>query len=216
MRQEVMRESLRYLGFGRKVPDEAILQEVQHAIETIYTACNRKYVYQIFPVLFQDDSHFIIGNMKITSKNLGKNLKGCQQAVVFAATLGLQADVLVKRASRSGNVSQAVIFQAAQAAIIEEYCDCCQKEIQGLLERQKQYLRPRFSPGYGDFTIEHQRDLTRLLNTPKTIGLTLSDHFILIPTKSVTAIMGITKEQQSCPLKGCESCEKTDCQFRRG
>lgn len=154
--------------------------------------------------------------MKITSKNLGKNLKGCQQAVVFAATLGLQADVLVKRASRSGNVSQAVIFQAAQAAIIEEYCDCCQKEIQGLLERQKQYLRPRFSPGYGDFTIEHQRDLTRLLNTPKTIGLTLSDHFILIPTKSVTAIMGITKEQQSCPLKGCESCEKTDCQFRRG
>ena len=53
----------------------------------------------------------------------------------------------------------------------------------------------RFSPGYGDFDIGFQKEIFKLLNCPKNIGLSLCDSFIMSPSKSVSAIIGLkTKE----------------------
>ena len=83
------------------------------------------------------------------------------------------------------------------------------------LKAQNKWLRPRFSPGYGDFDIHHQDDILRMLDTAKKIGLTMTDSYMLTPTKSVTAIIGISDTQEKCHIKGCEACEKKDCIYRR-
>ena len=51
-------------------------------------------------------------------------------------------------------------------------------------------MRPRFSPGYGDVSLEVQKDFFRLLPCQR-IGLTLMDTLIMSPEKSVTAFIGI-------------------------
>jgi len=112
-------------------------------------------------------------------------------------------------------MSRAVVIQASAAAMLEEYLDTWQKETAAKLEDEKQYLRPRFSPGYGDFSISHQEMILRMLNAEKSIGLTLTNGGMLNPTKSVTAVAGISRTKERCPVHGCEACRKTDCAYRR-
>ena len=77
----------------------------------------------------------------------------------------------------------------------------------------KIYLKPRFSPGYGDLDISYQKDFIRLLDTPKKIGLSLTNGGMLAPTKSVTAIIGITNTDFRAKNK-CSSCNSSNCEFR--
>ena len=90
-----------------------------------------------------------------------------------------------------------------------------QKKISTELEKSGLYLRPRFSPGYGDFPIEFQEPIMRMLDCAKKIGLTMTDSYMMSPTKSVTAIIGISTEKERCPISGCEACGKKDCAYRR-
>ena len=112
-------------------------------------------------------------------------------------------------------MSDAVLYQAAAAAMIETYCDEVNNTIKAEASREGLFCRPRFSPGYGDFSIEHQRDFSRLLDTPRSIGLTVTESCLLAPVKSVTAVIGLTDSPQPCHRKGCEECDKIDCAFRR-
>lgn len=60
------------------------------------------------------------------------------------------------------------------------------------------YVRPRFSPGYGDFALSHQEKFLNAINATKLIGITLSEGGIMIPEKSVSAIMGLSKIDTKC------------------
>ena len=132
----------------------------------------------------------------------------------MAATLGIGPDRLIARAS-AVRMSDAVIFQAAAAAMVETYCDEVNERIRQDAAQRGMYCRPRFSPGYGDFPIAHQRDFSRLLDTPRKIGLTVTESCLLAPIKSVTAVIGLSETPQPCHRKGCEECSKTDCAYRR-
>ena len=74
---------------------------------------------------------------------------------MLGATLGIGIDQLLRRYSLT-DMSRAVVIQASAAAMLEEYLDTWQKETAAKLEAEKQYLRPRFSPGYGDFSIREK------------------------------------------------------------
>ena len=155
-----------------------------------------------------------IEDMVIQSRNLYRNLKGCEKVVLFAATLGLEADRLIARKT-AVRMSEAVIYQAAAAAIIETYCDEINEEIRLHYEKEGFFLRPRFSPGYGDVALSHQKDFCRLLIVSKKIGLTVTEGDLMVPIKSVTAVIGLSKQNSDCHKKGCEECDKKNCEFRR-
>ena len=208
------REAVRYLGYGKHAINERTLQLVEDSFQELEHIVNTKFIYRIFEITFLDVDVLTIGNMKIKSKNLSKNLKGCSQAVVFGATLGAGVDMLMKRYSLT-NMAKTVVLQACAAAMLEEYCDEEQNKIAEELGKDHMYLRPRFSPGYGDYSILHQEDILRMLDTAKTIGLTMTESYMLTPTKSVTAVIGISKTKEPCHIKGCEECQKLDCIYRR-
>jgi len=207
------KEAIRYLGYKKNAIDERTLELIRDSFRELDQIANARCIYRIFEVIGQSEHELTIGNVKIQSKNLSKNLKGCKHAVVFGATLGTQVDLLMKRYSVA-DMTKAVVLQACAAAVLEEYCDKMQKQIALELDTGL-YLRPRFSPGYGDFSILHQKELLQMLEAPKRIGLTLTEGFMLTPTKSVTAVMGISKEAKECSIKGCEACSKKDCIYRR-
>ena len=90
---------------------------------------------------------------------------------------------MITRASLT-DMASAVVLQSCAAAMLEEYCDSVQEAISAELEQEGWYLRPRFSPGYGDFAIQYQKPLMQMLDCAKTIGLTMTDSFMMTPTKS--------------------------------
>lgn len=208
-------EALRYLGYhGTQQPDEAVQQSLDRCADELQNAVAPKSVFQAFPLTHPVEGTMKLADVYIHSKNLSRTLKGCTSVYLMAATLGIDVDRLIARAS-AVRMSDAVMYQAIAAAMIEAYCDEVNDVLRQEAERVGLYCRPRFSPGYGDFRIEHQRDFSRLLNTPKKIGLTVTESCLLVPIKSVTAVIGLSNSPQPCHRKGCEECDKKDCAFRR-
>ena len=208
------KEILRYLGYGNKESDEQVSALVEEVLEELLAAASPKCIYRAFPLtlLPEDEIDFTVFRTK--SRNLSKNLADCEEVILFAATLGTGVDVLLHKYTRL-QMSRAVIMQAAAAAVIEEYCDQENRKLKQEYEDKGFYLRPRFSPGYGDFSLECQKDITTVLETPKRIGIMLTESLLMTPSKSVTAVMGVSKKPYRCEIKGCESCGKKDCAYRR-
>ncbi|MBR1820913.1 MAG: Vitamin B12 dependent methionine synthase activation subunit, partial [Clostridia bacterium] len=99
------------------------------------------------------------------------------------------------------------------AAMIEAWSDQVNGELRAEALVRGKRLRPRFSPGYGDFSLDCQPGLFRLLGVQKRIGVTLTDSLLMIPTKSVTAVIGISDGAGEAPA-GCAACDRADCDFR--
>lgn len=208
------KEAIRYLGYGKNAVDEQTYAMIADSFRSLQSSAHRKSTYRIFALEYADGEEIIFGNLRIKSKNLSKNLRGCDKIVLFGATLGVGVDQLIARTSLT-NMAKAVVLQACAAALLEEYCDECQAGIAKELLEEGRYLRPRFSPGYGDFSIEYQKNLIRMLDCAKTIGLTMTDSFMMSPTKSVTAVIGASTSKIRCHIQGCEACSKKDCLYRR-
>ena len=78
------------------------------------------------------------------------------------------------------------------------------------------YFPFRYSPGYGDLPLSLQGDLLWLLDAPRRVGLTVSPSHILLPRKSVTAILGISETPVSRSTRSCLSCPGRDgCNYRK-
>ncbi len=180
------KEILRYMGCRESTPETELL--IDECLAECKDGFSYKAVFTELPLGFYE-GYITLGNMRIESRDIQKCLSGCEKAIIFAATVGLTIDRLIHRYSRI-SPSKALCMAAIGDERIEALCDMFCADIG---EKYKKALRPRFSPGYGDLDIEIQKELFRLLDCEKRIGLTLNESLIMSPTKSVTAIVGIQK-----------------------
>ena len=158
----------------------------------------------------------------VNSEQLAKNLQGCNKVLLLAATAGVGMDRLIGKYGRLAP-SKALMFQAIGAELIEAVCDAFCEEYE---KEHNCSLRPRFSPGYPDLSLEVQKDIFSVLQPARRIGLTLNDSLLMSPSKSVTAFAGITDCDEKSGTQGlsgyekdevrnkCGSCKKKDCVYR--
>lgn len=191
------KEILRYAGvFGEATREtEALLDS---CIEEARGKSDFRVCYCQLPVRFQEiqgRTGIIIGNdiPAIYSNSLEKNLQGCERAVLFGATVGLELDRLISRYGKL-SPSRAVMLQAIGAERIEALCELFNKNIVDEKAAEGFCSAPRFSPGYGDLDITLQRDIFRVLDCHRKIGLSLNESMLMSPAKSVTAIIGLRRK----------------------
>ncbi len=204
-------EAARYLGMKPSDLDERTEKLIEQCALKLENAVAPKHTYAVFDIKTEENK-VVFNDFSIESKALAKHLKDCSEAVLFAATLGTEADRLISRAVYS-DMSEAAVMQACAAVMIEEYCDSVMDEIKD--EEKNRFLRPRFSPGYGDFSTSYQRDILNILNADRRIGVFVTDSDMLTPTKSVTAVIGITNEKGGCTTNKCAQCDNLFCVFRK-
>lgn len=183
------KEILRYAYCGNDSEDvNGILNEcIAELKEKLrYAVC-----FSEFSVSF-GENEIDLGFCKTKSRDLMKNLTGCEKIILFAATVGIEADRIIKKYSLI-SPSKAVLMQAAGTERIESLCDLFNSETAEIYRKQGYTLCPRFSPGYGDLPLEMQRDIFSVLGCEKNVGLTLNKSLIMSPSKSVTAIIGIRR-----------------------
>ena len=126
------------------------------------------------------------------SKSLMRSLRHCNEAVIFAATVGAGIDRLIKRYERN-EPARALMLQAFGAERVEALCDLFELELTGEARAAGYKCYPRYSPGYGDLSIEVQPELLKVLDAGRRLGITLSKTLLMSPSKSVTAIIGLEK-----------------------
>ncbi|RHV69732.1 Vitamin B12 dependent methionine synthase activation subunit [Clostridium sp. OM02-18AC] len=208
------RELLRYLGCKNGiVPDENTKVLIAQCKQELEQAASPRVTWREYSLSIQD--HVIdMTCFQTRSKSLERNLKDCEQILLFAATLGSQVDVLLHRYNMI-QMSKAVVMQAASVAMLETFCDEENQKLKEAYQEKGWYLRPRFSPGYGDFPLECQRQIAPALELSKRIGVTLTDSLLMAPSKSVTAVIGLSRLPRNCTVQGCEVCAKRDCAYRR-
>lgn len=183
-------EAARYMGI-RTVPDEKTAELLDRYEKIVRNCLMPAYVWRESQLTFSTEGIYLSGmSVPLTGKSIEKLLSGCDRAVVLAATASAAADSLIRQVSVS-DMAGAVVVDALCSAAIEQVCDRAEVEIFGDMPRENRTYR--FSPGYGDLPIELQKDFLDYLNAQRRIGLSCTDSYMLTPTKSVTAIVGIKK-----------------------
>ena len=168
----------RYMRMGRQVPEGALAERIEvlkgQALKVFRPARIWRRVDLPLPV---------------ESKALARHLAGCSAAYLACGTIGAEFDALQRRVAVTSG-ADALIVQAIGAAAIEAWMDDVEDEIRLELEPGEE-LVARFSPGYGDLPLDYQRTLLAFLDTPRKIGVSLTDTLLMVPSKSVSAIIGV-------------------------
>lgn len=196
-------ETLRYMCHkGEVLPElEKILEKSENLIKS---SVFPKYVYRTADISIRGNKTEISGFPSvIESKDLSEHLKNCTKAVVMAVTLTPEADRLISRAEIS-DMTEAYTLDAMCSSAIETACDMAEREI--FSEIGAVYTTWRYSAGYGDLNLSYQRDFIKFLNAEKRIGLTLTPEFLMIPRKSVTAIVGVSENPLENKRRNCSLC----------
>ena len=180
-----IKEVLRYAAI-KGTPDEHIQNVINECILEASSAFMPKVCYTTLP----SSEFYTLVPSSNESMAIHSYLEGCDSVVMFAATVGLEIDRLIHRYATTSTV-KALFFQALGAERIEALCDEFSSKLFKSAKESSFELKPRFSPGYGDFSIVAQRELFSLLKPERNIGLTLTDSLMMTPTKSVTAIIGL-------------------------
>ncbi len=202
------REIYRYLGYRAALPEPNICEMCEQAVGWFEQNCMFRAVWA--RVVLKNRTDYGCG--VINSRSLERNLERCHEVFLFAGTIGLEADRKIKREEVNSETA-GVITDAAASAAVEAGCNLLNARLGELSEKEGNFLRPRFSPGYGDFPIDYQKGLLALLSASKHIGITLTPSVLMLPTKSVSALIGISPTPAACK-NGCLNCEKTDCPYR--
>ncbi|NLJ99515.1 MAG: methionine synthase [Tissierellia bacterium] len=208
-------EVLRYLGYKNNVIDETTDSIIDSSIYEIQKTSSMNYVYAIFNIE-ETNEGILLNNsiIKLTGRDIHEHLKGSQKVAVMAVTLGFQVEQKIKHYSIT-NLTKGIILDACATAMVEELCNYVEKDIKALAIKSGYNITHRYSPGYGDLPISIQPDILNALNAQRLIGLTVTDNFILLPRKSVTAIIGFTKEKPR-NKEGCLNCNLYEnCQFSK-
>ena len=205
-----MNEILKYLGFRGQELTEEIAAQIRRCSDEVLAAATPRLTYRLAPL----DNGAVLGVM-FAGNDIPRMLEPCEEVVLFGATLGPGVERLMMRCEVV-NAADSVIMDASASTAIENICNNFESDMRRAVEAEGRYLTDRFSPGYGDLPIAEQPKFFALLDMTRRIGVSLTPTTIMVPRKSVTAIMGIARTPQPHRPPDCEHCLMfRTCPFRK-
>ena len=209
-----IREALRYLGV-RGEPEAELLRIMSALADRLAARVTPHSVWRVFPVSVTADGAALDGAGLVLPGELAvKTLAPCSRAAVFLCTLGAGFETLF-RAEQARGMDRAVMLDALGSAYVETGCDAAEAEIAARFPGE--YLTDRFSPGYGGLPLSLQPDICALLDARRRLGVQVTDSFLMVPSKSVTAVVGLADTPQPARVRGCGVCSlREHCPYRKG
>ena len=207
-----MREVLHYLGWRGNPVEPELLEQIREIVKEVQSEIVPKVIVRTFSL---DEKRGLKDTVFLPAgDDMRRLLADCNEAVLMAATLGAQSErILLRRQARSSK--DALLMDAVLSAAIEAVCDDQEQIIRRKYLQENLYLTDRFSPGYGDMPLEQTKEICAVLQAEKTIGLHVSQSGIMIPRKSVTAIMGVSAKKMPGRPSRCAICSmRESCMLR--
>ena len=199
----------RYLGYGTSSADPVTAGLLRKCEAELLPEIQARYVYKIFDLT---DGQPAGCSLHLPGNSIREHLRGCSKALFLCATLSSAVDRLIRK-KQIGSMAEAMVTDALASAAVEQVLDGAEAQI--FTKHPFREHTWRFSPGYGDLPLEIQGAFLDLLDAPKRIGVCVSTSLLLVPTKSVTAIIGLGEHIEKKNRKTCEICTlRGNCSFR--
>ena len=208
------KEVFRYLGYRGRPADERTIALVESCSKQLLTNIRPRYLVKRCACTITDTVVIEGTTLRLEGQSIQKHLQGCHDVLLFCATLSQKADILIRQ-SQIIDVARGLVMDCCATAAIEQVCDTICERLGREYAAKGEYLTSRFSPGYGDLPITIQKEFLQVMDAPRQIGLCANESNLLIPRKSVTAVIGIRTEKR-LQKKSCLTCaQKETCPYRR-
>ena len=204
-------DAVRYMGAGNGNPE--IRLSAARIAEELEKAVQPRFIWRVFSLERTSDGILLTEAGRMLTGSLAKKmLAECDRLVLMACTLGAAFDAML-RTREARDMAEAVMLDACGSAWAEAGCDAAEAEIAARFSGM--YLTDRFSPGYGDLPLESQDWILEALNAGRRLGVTVNASHLLIPAKSVTAVIGLSDRPQGARIRGCSVCRiRENCAYR--
>ena len=201
------------MRYGKNKPDDKIQEIIDNCEKELLNSITPAYYYSIFNINHEPNKVTLENcDLSLIGEDISNHLKDCNKAILFCATLSHGPDKLI-RINQVRDMTKSIIIDALASAAIEQICDLIQEEIN---ERfPSLYQTWRFSPGYGDLPLDIQKEFINVLSATKRAGISSTNTNMLIPSKSVTAIIGLSENIIPKQKRGCQVCSlRETCVYR--
>jgi 5-methyltetrahydrofolate--homocysteine methyltransferase len=200
----MLKDTLRYIQMPASDIDETTIQKIKNTYGELEKISLIKHIYNCFDVSLGSNTVFFEkAGFEIESIDLANLLMNCSKCYVLAVTLGQTVDRQIN-IQQKRDMFDALILDACASVLVDKICDDIEQSIIKDLNKNE-FLTMRFSPGYGDVPLDIQQQLIDVLDASKRIGLSLTKTNMLIPTKSVTAFIGVSHQREN-RNKTCKAC----------
>lgn len=210
-------ETKRYAGLGGKIDFSAAL--LAEACTQGQLLAIPKGVWQVYA--YDQEEHTIMAPnpLILTADSVIKHLYGATHVAVMAVTIGLPLELEVSNLFSQNQYTLALLLDAAGTTAVESACDAVCSIIAQHAGRSGLTAGRRFSPGYGGWDIEVQ-PLILNLATGASIDISVTDTKMLVPRKSVTAVVGLYPYHRTLNLShqqelACDKCGQAGCHARK-
>ena len=155
----------------------------------------------------------------LNSNSITAHLEGAIEVAVFAVTIGVELEEEVSNMFIQGNYTEAILLDAVGSCVTEQAVEQLVSMLAHQAARNGHIIGRRYSPGYGDWPISAQKDIVEISHAD-IIGIKLTTAMMLVPRKSVTAIIGLYPYQNALSMPSmqeevCESCNHIICQYKK-
>ncbi len=208
------KEMLRYAGHKGDIVPANIDKAADEVLAGCKAAVTPRSVVRRFGITEVTGGVQITGtDLVLQGDDIKKHLSGCDECYIICVTAGIGADGFI-RTMMAVDTVHGLLADGAATAAVESCCDTVENRLRQEVKKEGKYLTWRYSPGYGDFPFTQQPDILALLQADKFIGVTCTDSCMMIPAKSVTAIMGIAGKKPVDRRDKCQLCpNKNNCNF---
>ena len=205
-------EALRYLAIAR--PDAGSLEAIEPVAAALEQALTPRFTFAAFPVQHTPEGEALLGSGLVLPGEMAKTmLRECSDAVLLLCTLGAGFESRLRAAS-ARDMSQAAMLDACGSAYVEAGCDAAEQAIAARFPGK--FLTDRFSPGYGDLPLALQPRLCAALDSQRRLGVTVTESLLMVPMKTVSAVIGLADAPQSARVRGYQFCARRGtCEFRK-
>ena len=194
---------LRYMGTPPDRADEALRALVARCDTELRQTVRPRWLSMTVDLCPEEGGVRLDTGLLLPGQDIKAHLAGCHRAVLLCATLGTEADRLI-RAAQCTDVLRALALDCCASDLVEQLCDRAEAEIQSTFPGC--HFPYRYSPGYGDLPISLNTELLAVLDAPVRLGLCATPGHILTPRKSVTAILGVSRTPIDQNTRSCTGC----------
>lgn len=189
-------EMLRYLGYAGQEMDTELRGRIDAVADDVEASFAPAGVRRVFPVdaAGTDAAGEPLIRLAGTAVALGgrdiyRHLKDARYCALIACTLGIESERRL-RGNGAGALERAVL-DAACSAFVEAAVEEMDAAVRADAAELGLSANWRFSCGYGDCPLTAQPKIVAALNAGRLIGLTVTPTNLLVPSKSVTAMIGL-------------------------
>ena len=226
-------EALRYLGYRGQELTGDLADRIDEVIARVEGDLRPDGLFAVFPVRTAGEGGAREGaasrdaavprvelegaSVVLEGSSIAEHLRGAREVALMAVTLGARSEQELRRLSALEPLD-AVLYDAACSSLVEAAADALEDQVVSAALERGLVTNFRFSPGYGDLPLAAQPAIVRALRADVRLGLTVLPTNLLLPTKSVTAVIGLfdAVPPQAGQASPCAACQlRATCEMRK-